>query len=140
MASVKPNVMFKPSTYVKDAEDVIKYFQAKNFQVPAGKRPAKLTNSQLRNILAITSSIYDTLLNQGASDVSDKLYYLKIQLVYMSGKNQAVKEFIEVSMLIKVVDSVLAAKDENSMRKKALRLCRYMEALVAYFKYYGGED
>ena len=52
------------------------------------------------------------------------------------------KSFIETSHLLEVVKEIdqKRADDEKEQRREIIRLCKYMEALVAYFKYYGGKD
>ncbi|MBT8974932.1 type III-A CRISPR-associated protein Csm2, partial [Lactobacillus delbrueckii subsp. bulgaricus] len=68
--------------------------------------------------------------------------YFRIQLVYTAGRNEAMKSFIETSHLLEVVKEIdqKRADDEKEQRREIIRLCKYMEALVAYFKYYGGKD
>lgn len=134
------NLQFTDQSYVEESEKVIKIFASEHFEVTksVGRRlsKVKLTNSQLRHILAMTSSIYDEANNNGIEQVADRLAYLKVQLIYQSGRNLAVKAFVEVSSLIDLIDMVNGFQE----LKDLLRLCRYMEALVAYFKYYGGQD
>ena len=79
--------------------------------------------------------------SQGPEAVRDKLAYLKVKLIYQSGRYPVVKRFVEVSKLIQALDR-LEVKYYQQPEEKAMIIlfCRYMEALVAYFKYYGGKD
>lgn len=77
--------------------------------------------------------MYDELQTKEFDDLLDRKNYLIVQLAYQSGRENAVKVFVEEAELI------LALK-ECDTKEKLIRYCRYMEALVAYFKYYGGED
>lgn len=86
--------------YVKQAEIAIKEIrEAKN---KYGKPIKPLTTSQIRNILAVTADIYNEIMNQteGTSDelskdVCARINYLKVRLVYESGRDEKVKVFVE---------------------------------------------
>ena len=138
-----PKVKFNQKDYVKCAEDVIKYLEKEEFSVITNPKNSKrgskdtLTTSAIRNILSSTSEIYDMVRSQGPEAVRDKLAYLKVKLIYQSGRNAAVKRFVKVSKLIQALDRYYQKPDEKAM---IILFCRYMEALVAYFKYYGGKD
>lgn len=139
-----PKVKFNQKDYVKSAEDVIKYLEKEEFSVITNpKRGSRdiLTTSAIRNILGSTSEIYDMVRSQGPEAVRDKLAYLKVKLIYQSGRNAAVKRFVKVSKLIQALDLLEEKYYQKSEEKdKIILFCRYMEALVAYFKYYGGKD
>ena len=55
-------------------------------------------------------------------------------MAYEAGRDLTVKDFVEEAGLLEQL------KDVQSDRKKLLLFCRYMEALVAYHRYYGGRD
>lgn len=139
-----PKVKFNQKDYVKCAENVIKYLEKEEFSVITNpKRGSRdiLTTSAIRNILSSTSEIYDMVKSQGPEAVRDKLAYLKVKLIYQSGRNAAVKRFVKVSKLIQALDLLEEKYYQKSEEKdKIILFCRYMEALVAYFKYYGGKD
>ncbi len=134
-----PKVKFNQKDYVKCAENVIKFLKKENFGVVGSKET--LSTSKIRNILSSTSEIYDMVRSQGPEAVRDKLAYLKVKLIYQSGRYPVVKRFVEVSKLIQALDR-LEVKYYQQPEEKAMIIlfCRYMEALVAYFKYYGGKD
>lgn len=134
-----PKVKFNQKDYVKCAENVIKFLKKENFGVVGSKDT--LSTSKIRNILSSTSEIYDMVRFQGPEAVRDKLAYLKVKLIYQSGRYPVVKRFVEVSKLIQALDR-LEVKYYQQPEEKAMIIlfCRYMEALVAYFKYYGGKD
>ena len=51
------------------------------------------------------------------------------------------KSFIDASQLLEIVKKIeQKTGSESQQKREIIRLCKYMEALVAYFKYYGGED
>ena len=122
--------------YVSKAENVIKRVKDKFAQSEKERRNTendKLTISKIRNLLSLTSAMYDELQTKEFDDLLDRKNYLIVQLAYQSGREIAVKVFVEEAELI------LALK-ECDTKEKMIRYCRYMEALVAYFKYYGGKD
>lgn len=128
----KFSLKFTDESYVNEAKDVIEIFKEENFKVNRDT----LTNTQLRNLLAMTSAVYDETRNNGFDSVNEKIAYLKVQFIYQSGRNTAVKAFIEVAQLVELVDMIRDFKELDDL----LRFCHYMEALIAYFKYYGGSD
>ena len=141
-----PKVKFNQKDYVKSAEDVIKYLEKEEFSVITNPKNSKrgskdtLTTSAIRNILSSTSEIYDMVRSQGPEAVRDKLAYLKVKLIYQSGRNAAVKRFVKVSKLIQALDRLERYYQKPDEKAMIILFCRYMEALVAYFKYYGGKD
>lgn len=138
-----PKVKFNQKDYVKCAENVIKYLEKEEFSVITNpKRGSRdiLTTSAIRNILSSTSEIYDMVKSQGPEAVRDKLAYLKVKLIYQSGRNAAVKRFVKVSKLIQALDRLERYYQKPDEKAMIILFCRYMEALVAYFKYYGGKD
>lgn len=138
-----PKVKLNQKDYVKCAEDVIKYLEKEEFSVITNpKRGSRdtLTTSAIRNILSSTSEIYDMVRAQGPEAVRDKLAYLKVKLIYQSGRNAAVKRFVKVSKLIQALDRLERYYQKPDEKAMIILFCRYMEALVAYFKYHGGKD
>ena len=131
-ASKKLTILFTDDTYVNEAEAVIQEMKQTNFR----ESRDTLTMSQLRNLSSLTSNIYDEVQNNDVSQVSDKLAYLRVQFVNQSGRNAAIKKLVELADILGILKTIQAKND----RSTSIRFCRYMEALVAYFKYYGGQD
>ena len=130
--SKKLPILFTDDTYVNEAEAVIQEMKQTNFR----ESRDTLTMSQLRNLSSLTSNIYDEVQNNDVSQVSDKLAYLRVQFVYQSGRNAAIKKLVELADILGILKTIQAKNDRSTI----IRFCRYMEALVAYFKYYGGQD
>lgn len=128
----EPTIHFTDDTYVTDAEQVILELADKNFKVFKDT----LTTSQIRNLLALTSTIYDEVLSKDVKSVIDQVAYLRVQFVYQSGRNMAVKKFVELAGILDILEIIQRDKKKEDL----IRFCHYMEALVAYFKYYGGKD
>lgn len=129
------SIAFTDSSYVDDAEMVIKTFK-KDYNGEFKVKRDTLTTNQIRNLLSLTSNIYDDVLANGVDRVQEKIAYLRVQFVYQSGRNDAVKEFVRLADILNILKDLQKTNDKNAI----IRFCRYMEALVAYFKYHGGRD
>ena len=127
----KIDIQFKDETYVDEAEKVIKEIKKCKY-----KKEDEVTTSKLRTLLALTSEIYDELRANGMADVTDKISYLQIQFVYQGGRYKGMKDFIEEAQLIEILKGIQRSKEP----KEFIRFNHYMEALVAYFKYYIEEN
>lgn len=124
------NIKFKKDTYVDEAESVI-----------LNLRGVSLTSTQQHNLLAMTSTIYNIVINQGVKAAEERLAYLRIQFIYQSGRNQAVKKLVDEAQILdilSVIQNEIENNDEKKEREDIIRFCHYMEALIAYLKYYNG--
>ena len=92
-----------------------------------------LTTSKIRKLLSLTSTLYDESRVREYDDLKDKIAYLKVQYIYQAGKEPSVKDLVIKGEIIEALNEI---KDRESLQ----RFCRYMEALVAYFKFYEGEE
>lgn len=123
----KPYEPLKEESYVERAENVIKNLY-KN----------RLTTSQIRNILSMMNEIYNEVIMTNDDKLSDtiqsKLQYLKIKIIYAAGRNRDVKTFVEDSQIDQHLDHI------GDSREKFILYSHYMEALVAYHRFYGGRD
>lgn len=129
------NIKFKEDTYVDEAEAVILNLKDTNFKVGRDE----LTTTQLRNLLSMTSTIYNIVINQGVKAIEERLAYLRVQFVYQCGRNQAVKKLVDEAEILDILFGIqdeIKDGDEKKERKEVIRFCHYMEALVAYLKYY----
>lgn len=112
--------------YVDKAEQVIdKLSKTRDF--------SKLTTSQIRKILSLTSALYDLARMKPYENLVQKVSYLRVQIAYQSGRQPVVKQFVDCAQLLEALKEV---HDKDSL----ILFCRYMEALVAYFKFNGGKE
>ncbi len=127
-----------PEEYVDAADQVMRQL----IQPSSGEnsRPSfSITTSKLRNILTLVSDIYHVESRRTAETILPesyaKLQMLRIRVVYEAGRDEKnVKPFIQKSRLLSYIKGI--GKD----RKKMIRFAHYMEALVAYHRFYGGRD
>ena len=120
------------------AESVIK-----NLLNASGK--LDLTTGQIRKFLTAVNSLTSKIevykaQNETFETLPDnfvmEIKYLKVKIAYQAGrdKNKIVKNFVEKAKLFERIDKIgnSFAEYEN--------FARYIEALVAYHKFYGGKD
>lgn len=127
------------SNYVDKAEEVIRTLKSKGRENKrTGERELALTTSKIRNLLAMTDDIYNEVMNQGgealSGDVCGRISYLRVRFIYEAGRDGNVKDFVEQSKILDIL------KEIGSSRENYILFNHYMEALVAFHRYYGGRD
>lgn len=122
--------------YVDEAEKVIK--QLKDKKDGKWRTVPMVTTSKLRNLLAMTADIYNVVMNEKddklSEDICSRIEYLRVRFMYEAGREPAVRNLVDESGIVEVLKGI------NGSRKKYIIFNRYMEALVAFHKYYGGRD
>lgn len=127
--------------YVDVAEEVIKKLR-KPDRKPDKNEGFKLalTTSKIRNILSMVSELYtDAQHARGeklSEDMVGRVQYLRMRIAYEAGREgrkNAVKDFVNTAELLPRISEI------GNSRQKLLLFCNYMEALVAYHKFYGGD-
>lgn len=133
--------------YLDHAEKVIKELQAEN---------AMITTSQIRNILANISDIFNVVQRAKhsgdlPSEVRSKIRELTMHCYYAAGREDKVKKFFLRSSLFMNLKCILEASSEANQeipeilrkvgeKERFLLLHKYMESLVAFQRFYGGKD
>ena len=117
-----------PNNYIHEAEDIMR------------KISRNITTSKIRGFLSLVSKVYnvesvrteDTLL----PDSMDTIQMMRIRIVYEAGRDdtQSVKRFLNESHILNYIKGI------GESRKNFIAFARYMEALVAYHKFYGGKE
>ena len=122
--------------YVETAEKAIQEICA--LKNKSGKPVPPVTTSKIRNLLAMTAAIYnDVIVSQSeklSAEIVGRINYLKIRFVYEAGREPKVKALVEKAQLLEQL------KEVGNSRAQYILFSRYMEALVAYRKFYGGHD
>lgn len=122
--------------YVDSAEEVVKKLERDrwgNFI---------LTTSKIRNILSMISGIYNDVIHLQEDklneDLIERLQYLRMRFAYEAGREKerekSVKNLMEVGSIVELLKGI------GDDKEKCILFCRYMEAIVAYHKFYGGRD
>lgn len=126
------------NNYVEKAENAI--IELKNKKNRMGKTVPMVTTSKIRNILAMSAQIYNDVLgvigDELSEDINARIDYLKLRIIYEVGRDttNSVRNFVESAELIKCIEQI------NGSRENYRLFNNYMEALVAYHKYYGGKE
>jgi len=125
---------------VKDAEEVIKGISGKDNW---GNDVVRLTTSQIRKFLSgvnvvknkvdvyLTTAEDKTVLSE---ELADEIKFLKVNIMYQAGREKNVKTFMKKARLDEIIDDIGTSTAEFS------KFCKYIEALVAFHKFYGGKD
>ena len=118
--------------YVDVAESVILALKNEN------NGRLALTTSKIRGLLSMTASIYTDVQRNRSETLSEELQsrvqYLRMRVAYEAGRDPVVKKFVIKAELLEQLSNIRADKES------LLLFCRYMEAMVAYHRYHGGND
>ena len=122
--------------YVAKAESVIlKLSKQVNKQ---GKVVAMVTNSKIRNLLSMSADIYNQVLDckddKLPQELNGRIEYLRIRFIYECGREPKVKAFVKQAEILEIL------KEIRQSKKNYLLFSKYMEALIAFHKYYGGKE
>lgn len=112
-----------PENYVDLAEEIMQKELMPNGQ----KNPKSITTSKLRNWFSIANDIYNV-------ESRMKLMNLRLRIVYDAGKDNIVLNFVTRANLLSYIKGI------GESREQMIRFTHYMEALVAYHKYFGGKE
>ena len=132
------NVVAKANAYW---ESTIR--EIKSYSGDKRKAPQMITTSQIRKFLTAVNSVTNKVTiykaqnpwtKELSEDLAAEIKYLQIPLVYQAGRERAVKEFINKTQLIDSINSI------GTSLKEFENFAKYIEALVAYHKFYGGRD
>lgn len=122
--------------YVDLAEGVID--ELRKMKDKRGRDIPIVTTSKIRNLLAMTSDIYNDVLNVKTdklpTEVVGRIRYLKIRFVYEAGREAGVKNLVERAGILECLDKI------GQSKQRYILFSRYIEALVAFRKYKGGRD
>ncbi len=131
-------MIINEENYVAKADQTIG--KMNSYKDPKSGKPPRdhLSTSQIRNLLSMSADIYNMVMDCNGDamteDILSKIQYLKIRMVYESGRTPAVKRFIDIADLLKIIDEI------GKSKKNYILYAKYMEALVAYHRFYGGKD
>jgi len=129
---------FENFDVVTEAEKAIKELQYKDRY-----NKIDVTTSQIRKFLTAVNVVRNKVdlykaKNKGAESLSKELTaeikFLKVNLLYQAGRTAAVKQFMTVSKLNVIIDSI------GDSLARFVKFTKYVEALVAYHKFLGGRD
>lgn len=118
-----------PEDYVDQAEKIMRGLMENGKTV---------TTSKIRNLLSLVTEIYNTeniradekLLPESAV----KIDLMRVRVAYECGRDDTVKDFVAKTKLLEYLKGI------STDRADLIRFAHYMEALVAYHRYFGGRE
>lgn len=121
-----------PENYVDLAEAVIRKIGSPEEGIR--KRGKPISTTKLRNLFSLIIDLYNverirseqTILKSSVAG----LQKAQIRVVYEAGREEAVKEFVTQAKILEYL------KDIGNNREKLIAFAHYMEALVAYHRFY----
>ena len=129
-AASKPHAPLDGKKYVDTAEQVINTLRE--------NRGGLLTTSKIRNLLSMISALYDEVRRERAEKLSDeeqsRIQYIRLHFAYEAGRDNKVKDFVTEA------DIFAHIRDIGDSKERFLLFCKYMEALVAFHRFYGGRE
>ncbi len=132
-------MMINEQNYVDKAENVIKQLKENSKQTNKRGQESMVTTSKIRNLLSMTADIYNQILNEQtgetlSAEMQGRIEYLRVRFLYDAGRDDQVRAFVETAGILQIL------KEIQNKRVNFLLFNRYMEALVAFHRYYGGRD
>lgn len=117
-----------PDDYVDQAEKIMRSLM--------GNKKA-VTTSKIRGMLSMVSEIYNEENRSTEKELQEKnvvkINLMRVRVAYECGRDNAVKDFVAKTKLLEYLKGI--SRD----RADLIRFAHYMEALVAYHRYLGGE-
>lgn len=118
-----------PEDYVDQAETIMRDLMINGKTV---------TTSKIRNLLSVVTEIYNTenirtdarLLPESVARIS----LMRVRVAYECGRDDTVKTFVVKTKLLEYLKGI------STDRADLIRFAHYMEALVAYHRYFGGKE
>lgn len=125
------------TNYVDKAEAAIQHLVEESKKKNHGNIKI-VTTSKIRNLLAMTADIYNQVLicqeEKLNADIMGRIEYLRVRVMYECGREPMVNDLVREAQIIEILKEICGSK------KNYLLFSRYMEALVAFHRYYGGQD
>lgn len=143
----RPNMQIKGQQFDFESFDVVteaeKAIEGLKYKDKNNRDRIDVTTSQIRKFLTAVNVVRNKVdlykvKNKGAEALSKELTaeikFLKVNLLYQAGRTAAVKQFMTVSKLDIIIDSI------GDSLVRFVKFTKYVEALVAYHKFLGGKD
>ena len=97
-----------------------------------------ITTSKIRRLLSLVTKVYNEEILRNETELSaDSLAavgMMRIRFAYECGRDSKVKNFVESARLMNYLKGI------GNSRESFIQFAQYMEALVAYHKFFGGKE
>lgn len=118
-----------PEDYVDEAERIMRSLMS------GGKT---VTTSKIRNLLSLVTDIYNEENIRTEEKLRPesvvKLNLMRVRVAYECGRDDTVKSFVVRTNLLEYLKGI------STDRADLIRFAHYMEALVAFHRYFGGKE
>ena len=118
-----------PEDYVDEAERIMRSLMS------GGKT---VTTSKIRNLLSLVTDIFNTenirTDEKLLPESTVKLNLMRVRVAYECGRDDTVKTFVAQTKLLEYLKGI------STDRADLIRFAHYMEALVAFHRYFGGKE
>lgn len=115
-----------PDDYLDQAEEIMR------------NNVKGITTSKIRRLYSLVIEIYNRENLRTESDLDPQsiadINMARVRFAYECGRDSNVKRFIEKTHLLEYMKGI------GSSRTDFIKFARYMEALIAYHKYFGGSE
>ena len=130
-----------PEDYVDFADKQMFEYMDRKDHDEKGKEIPKIKTSKIRKILGMLMEVYNTenlrrdeqLLEESVV----KIQMARIRIAYECGREQEAKSF---KLFVNEMHLLPWLKTVGKSREAAIRYIHYLEALVAYHRFYGGRE
>lgn len=123
-----------PDDYVKQAKTVMEVLRKPN----PTRKWSPVTTTKIRNLFSLVVDVCSEEERRSESTLQDesiaRLKRMYVRAVYEFGRDDATREFIEQAKLLEYLEWI------GDDRKRLIRFTRYMEALIAFHRYFGGKE
>lgn len=103
-----------------------------------GENTSLITTSKIRRLFSLVMEIYNEETLSTKKDLSresvSSIGMMRVRFAYECGRDKKVKEFVEKAHLMNYLKGI------GSSREEFIKFAQYMEALVAYHKFFGGRE
>ena len=97
-----------------------------------------VTTSKIRNLLSLVTDIFNTENIRTEEKLRPesivKLNLMRVRVAYECGRDDTVKSFVAQTNLLEYLKGI------STDRADLIRFAHYMEALVAFHRYFGGKE
>lgn len=98
----------------------------------------QITTSKIRRLLTLVMEIYNVEMLRTQKELSPEsvsaIAITRVRFAYECGRDDKVRKFVEKAKLMNYL------KGLGNSREEFIKFTQYMEALVAYHKFFGGRE
>ena len=115
-----------PGDYLNQAEELMQ------------KVSREITTSKIRRLYSLVTDVYNTerlsTEEKLSADSISAVGLMRVRIAYECGRDDKVKAFVQKANILEYL------KGLGDRRENFIRFTQYMEALVAYHKFFGGRE